>query len=111
MKQITISLTIAIAFIFSTLCTIAQPKFSTRIPNEVHITQNPFMPMNILMIPDKIEGITVQTGDLVMAFDGETCVGAVIVEDTDLILNLVATNTDNVNKGYKSGAAIRLEYH
>ncbi len=109
MKQITISLTIAIIFMFST--SIAQPKFSTVIPNEVHITQNPFMPMNILLIPDKIDGITSQTGDLVMAFDEETCVGAIIVEDVDHILNLVATNTDNVNKGYKSGEAIRLEYH
>ncbi len=109
MKQLTISLTIA--FMFSTLCTIAQPKFSTLIPNEVHIIQNPFMPMNILLIPDKIEGITAQPGDLVMAFDEEICVGAVIVEDVDLILNLVATNADDVNKGYKSGEAIRLEYH
>jgi hypothetical protein len=111
MKQLTISLTIAIAFIFSTLCAIAQPQFKTTIPNEVHLLQNPFMPMNILLIPDKIEGVTAQAGDLVMAFDGEVCVGAVIVEDIDEILNLVATSTDEVNKGFKSGQTIRLEYH
>ena len=111
MKQLIISLAFGIIFIFSTLCAIAQPQFKTTIPNEVHILQNPFMPMNILLIPNNIEGIIAQSGDLVMAFDGEVCVGAVIVEDIDEILNLVATSTDEVNKGFKSGQTIRLEYH
>lgn len=111
MKQLNISLTIALVLLFSTWCSIAQPKFSTFLPNEVHITQNPFMPMNLLLIPDEIEGITAHTGDLVMAFDGGDCVGAILVENTDELLNLVATKADNVNKGFKSGQSIRLEYH
>ena len=109
MKQITITLTTVIILIFSSLTTTAQPK--TTIPDEVHLLQNPFMPMNILVMPANIEGITVQQGDLVMAFDGETCVGAAVIEDVNKILNLVATSTDEVNKGYKAGQIISLEYH
>jgi len=109
MKQLTITLTTAIILIFSSLATIAQLK--NTIPDEVHLLQNPFKPMNILLIPGNVEGITAQQGDLVMAFDGETCVGAAVIEDVNKILNLVATSTDEVNKGYKAGKIIRLEYH
>ena len=109
MKQLTITLTTVVILIFSSLTTIAQLK--TTIPDEVHILQNPFKPMNILVMPANIEGITAQQGDLVMAFDEDVCVGAAIVDDVTKVLNLVATSTDEVNKGYKSGQTIRLEYH
>jgi len=109
MKQLTITLTAVIILIFSASTTIAQLK--TTIPNEVHLLQNPFKPMNILVIPNNIAGITAQQGDLLMAFDGETCVGAAVVDDVEKVLNLVATSTDEVNKGYKAGQTIRLEYH
>ena len=109
MKHLTLTFTTVIILLFSSLTTIAQIK--TTIPDEVHILQNPFKPMNILVIPANIEGITAQQGDLVMAFDGETCVGAAVVEDVNKILNLVATSTDEVNKGYKAGQIIRIEYH
>ena len=109
MKQITITLTTVIILIFSTLTITAQ--LETKIPNEVHLQQNPYNPMNILLVPANIDGITPQQGDLVMAFAGKICAGAAMVEDVSTILNLVATSTDEVNKGYKSGQAIRLEYH
>jgi len=109
MKQLTITLTTVIILIFSSLATIAQVK--TEVPDEVHLLQNPFKPMNILLIPGNVEGITAQQGDLVLAFDGETCVGAAVIEDVNKILNLAATSTDEVNKGYKAGQIIRLEYH
>jgi len=109
MKQITITLTAVIILLFSSLATIAQIK--TAIPNEVHLQQNPFNPMNILMVPHKIEGIAAQKGDLVLAFAGDVCAGAAIVDDVNALLNLVATSTDKVNKGYKAGQTIRLEYH
>lgn len=89
----------------------AQSQIKTTVLDEVHLLQNPFKPMNILLIPANIEGITARQGDLVMAFDGSTCVGAVIIEDVNGVLNLVATSSDEVNKGYKSGQTIRLEYH
>jgi|GEM_PF-2275421 len=109
MKKLTITLTAVIILIFSSLATIAQLK--TTIPDEVHLLQNPFNPMNILLIPSTIDGITAQQGDLVMAFAGEVCSGAAIVEDIDLMLNLVATSTDEVNIGYKEGQSICLEYY
>ena len=109
MKQIAITLTTVAILIFSSNTTIAQVK--TTIPDEVHLLQNPFMPMNILLIPNKVEGITAQQGDLVMAFAGNVCTGATTVENVNQVLNLVATSTDEVNKGYKSGQEIRLEYH
>ena len=109
MKQTTITLTTVIILIFSSLTSTAQIK--TAIPNEVQLLQNPYNPMNILLVPSAIEGITPQQGDLVMAFAGDVCAGAAIVKDVDLLLNLVATSTDEVNKGYRSGQAIRLEYH
>ena len=109
MKQITITLTTVIIFMFTTLTTVAQMK--TTIPDEVHLLQNPFKPMNILVIPANIEGVSARQGDLVMAFDGSTCVGAAVVADVKKVLNLVATCSDEVNKGYKAGQTIRLEYH
>lgn len=108
MKQIFITLT-AIILVFTTLTTIAQIK--TTIPNEVHLLQNPFIPMNILLMPSNVDGIIAQQGDLVMAFAGNICTGAAIVQDVNQVLNLVATSTDEVSKGYKSGQVIRLEYH
>ena len=104
-----ITLTVVAILIFSTTASIAQVK--TTIPDEIHLLQNPFRPMNILLKPIAVQGITAQQGDLVMAFDGSTCVGAAIVEDVNGVLNLVATSTDEVNKGYRSGQTIRLEYH
>lgn len=89
----------------------AQPQLKTSVPNEIHLLQNPFKPMNILLKPIAIEGITAQQCDLLMAFDGPTCVGATLVKDVNGVLNLVATSTDEVNKGYRSGQEIRLEYH
>ena len=109
MKHLTITLTAVVILIFSSLTTIAQIK--TTVPDEVHLMQNPFKPMNILIKPIAIDGINANIGDLVMAFDGETCVGAALIEDVNGILNLVATSTDEVNKGYKAGQIIRLEYH
>lgn len=109
MKKVIIILTTAIILIFSSITTIAQIK--TAIPDEAHLLQNPFKPMNILVIPTSIEGIKAQQGDLVIAYDGLTCVGAAIVEDVNTVLNLVATSSDEVNKGYKSGQTIRLQYH
>jgi len=97
--------------IIAGLSTHAQSTFKTSKPKAIHLQQNPFMPMNILMIPGNIEGLTAQEGDLVMAFNGEVCVGAAIVERVDAILNMVATGTDEQNAGFKSGATIRLEYH
>lgn len=111
MKQLLITLTFGIIFIFSTFCAIAQTQVKTSIPNEVHLLQNPFNPMNILIMPVNIEGVSAQTADLIMAFDGDICVGAAVIEDINEMLNLVATSTDDVNRGYKSGQAIRLEYH
>lgn len=46
-----------------------------------------------------------------MAFDGETCLGAAVIENIEEVLNLLATSTDEVTKGYKSGKEISLEYH
>lgn len=109
MKQLTFTLTMVTILIFSSLTSLAQ--FKTTVPDEIHLLQNPFKPMNILLKPIAVKGITAQQGDLVMAFDGPTCVGAAIVEDVNQVLNLVATSTDEVNKGYKSGQTIRLEYH
>jgi len=109
MKQLTLILTTVIILVFSSLATMAQIK--TTIPDEVQLLQNPFKPMNILLIPSNVEGITAQQGDLVMAFAGDVCAGAAIVEDVNKVLNLVATSTDEVNKGYKAGQPIRLEYH
>jgi len=109
MKQLATTLTAVIVLISVSFTTMAQLK--TSIPDEVHLLQNPFRPMNILIIPANIEGITALQGDLVMAFDGETCVGAALIEDVNAVLNLVATSTDKVNKGYKAGQTIRLEYH
>lgn len=109
MKQLTIILTTTIILIFSSLTTVAQ--FKTTIPDEVHLLQNPFKPMNILIKPIAIDGIDAQAEDLVMAFDGNVCVGAAVIKDVNEILNLVATSSDEVSKGYKSGQLIRLEYH
>ncbi len=109
MKKIFITLSV-ILLIF-TGSVISQSQFQTTIPEEIHLLQNPFMPMNILLIPEAIDGIVSQQGDLVLAFDGSTCVGAAIVKDVKEVVNLVATSTDEVNKGYKSGQLIRLEYH
>lgn len=111
MKQLTIAFTIIIIAIISTFSTIAQFHLKSAIPDEVHLLQNPFKPMNILIIPANIDGVKAQQGDLVMAFDGEVCVGATAVEDVEKVLNLVATSTDEINKGYRAGQAIRLEYH
>ena len=108
MKKL-LQLTTTILLMLLTLTSTAQIK--TAIPNEVQLLQNPYNPMNILLVPSAIEGITPQQGDLVMAFAGDVCAGAAIVKDVDLLLNLVATSTDEVNKGYRSGQAIRLEYH
>lgn len=109
MKQLTIILATTIILIFSSLTTLAQIK--TTIPDEVHLLQNPFKPMNILIKPIAIEGIHAQAEDLVMAFDGDVCVGAAVIKDVNEILNLVATSSDEVSKGYRSGQTIRLEYH
>lgn len=109
MKQLTIILATTIILIFSSLTTVAQVK--TTIPDEIHLLQNPFKPMNILIKPIAIDGIDAQAEDLVMAFDGNVCVGAAVIKDVNEILNLVATSSDEVNKGYKSGQLIRLEYH
>ncbi len=108
MKKL-LQLATTILLMLLTVTTTAQIK--TAIPNEVQLLQNPYNPMNILLVPSAIEGITPQQGDLVMAFAGDVCAGAAIVEDVDSLLNLVATSTDEVNKGYRSGQAIRLEYH
>jgi len=109
MKKIVI--TLSMLLLITTLSLFGQSQLKTTIPNEIHLLQNPYRPMNILLIPANIEGITAQKGDLVMAFDGETCVGAAIIKDVNEVLNLVATSTDEVNKGYRSGQKIRLEYH
>ena len=89
----------------------SQSEFKSSVPEEVHLLQHPFKPMNILLIPGNVQGITARQGDLVMAFADDLCAGAAIVEDISKVLNLVATSTDEVNKGYKAGQAIRLEYH
>ena len=104
-------LTLSVLLLIFTGSLIAQQQIKTSVPDEIHLLQNPFKPMNILLKPIAIEGITAQQGDLVMAFDGTTCVGAALVEDVNGVLNLVATSSDEVNKGYKSGQTIRLEYH
>lgn len=111
MKQLIITLTFGFIFIFPTFCAFAQPQLKTAIPDELHLLQNPYNPMNILIIPANIEGIVTQPGDLVMAFDRETCVGAAVIKDVGEVLNLVATSSDEVSKGYKAGQTIRLEYH
>jgi len=109
MKKISIIASLIIYSVFSFYGLLAQDKYV--LPSEKHITQNPFMPMNIVMIPDKIDGITCFSGDVVLAFDGEECVGGRVVEETDKILNLVATSSNNQGKGFRSGQLIRLEYH
>ena len=111
MKKIIFVFIVGFSILFSLPTLLAQPQLKTSIPNEIHLLQHPFKPMNILLKSAAIEGITAQPGDLVMAFAGEVCSGAAIVEDVSKVLNLVATSTDEVNKGYKSGEPIRLEYH
>lgn len=111
MKKTVITLSLSMILLLVAGGLIAQSQFKTMVPDEIHLLQNPFKPMNILINPIAIQGITAQQGDLVMAFDGATCVGAAIIEDVNGILNLVATSTDEVNKGYRSGQTIRLEYH
>ena len=111
MRNIIVIFIVGFSILFSLARLQAQPQVKTSIPNEIHLLQHPFKPMNILLKPAAIEGITAQQGDLVMAFAGEVCAGAAIVDDVDGILNLVATSTDEVNKGYKAGESIRLEYH
>ena len=76
MKRIFITLSL-ILLIF-TGSVISQSQFKTTIPDEIHLLQNPFMPMNILLIPEAIDGIVSQQGDLVLAFDGSTCAKHVI---------------------------------
>ena len=102
---------VTIAMLISSFCISAQSQIKTLIPNEIHLMQNPFNPMNILLVPSAIDGITPKSGDLILAFDNEVCVGASVIDDINVLLNLVATSTDEVNKGFKSGKVIRLEYH
>ena len=110
MNRIYNFLTIA-ALILSTHTFVFAQQARMVIPNEIHLQQNPYNPMNILLIPSAIEGLSAQNGDLILAFDGGICVGAGTITNIDELLNIVATSSDHVNKGFNKGSTIRLELH
>ncbi|MBL7052999.1 MAG: hypothetical protein ISS00_04545, partial [Candidatus Marinimicrobia bacterium] len=73
---------------------------------------NPYMPMSIFITSATIDGIPLEINDEIAAFDGDLCVGVVVLPEGGIespFSSIVCSNWDAGNDGYISGHSISLK--
>jgi len=100
---------IVIFFIFTLLFQITPVQATTHF-TPVWETENPFNPMNFLII--SVEGISLESGDEIGVFDNALCVGAGVVTGSISIQNpltIIASQDDGTGKGFTEGHTISFQ--
>jgi len=87
------------------------PGYKTLNPLDIqHLSNNPFMPMNILLKLNSFNDFTPQEGDIFLAVDNNKYLGMIEVSDNDTLINLTARASEGDSIGFSEGNTVRLQY-